>query len=343
VRNLTNDHGSQGDHMNIGITGGSGFIGRYIIEKLLEKGISQRIKNIDIVKPKFEVEVEFIHGDIRDKQKIDRFCEDLNCIIHLAAAHHDFGVSDEEYYDVNVNGTKILLAAMEKHKVDKLLFYSSVAVYGTQNLPADENTIPDPDNPYGTSKLAAERLIENWVNTETRRKAFIIRPSVVIGPRNEANMFFLIDQIFKGRYLFNFGNGRNIKSMANVKNLVDFTMHLLQTGFTNDVKYEILNYVDYPQLTSRESINIIHDEMGKKVPKIVIPLTVAAAIGKIFDLAILLSGKNLPISSARIKKIATTTHFEVHNLQAYKEAPNRSVESGIREMVRWYLNEYEYK
>jgi nucleoside-diphosphate-sugar epimerase len=343
LRKSINDPGLNGDYMNIGITGGSGFIGRYIIELLLEKGISKRIKNIDLEKPRFEAAIEFFHGDIRDEGKIDRFCEDLDCIIHLAAAHHDFGVSDEEYLDVNENGTKKLLAAMEKHRVDKVIFYSSVAVYGTRNLPADENRIPEPDNPYGASKLAAEHLVKNWVHTQAQRKAYIIRPSVVIGPRNEANMFFLIDQIFKGRYLFNFGNGKNIKSMANVKNLVEFTIDLVQTGFSDSVQCKVFNYVDYPQLTSRESITIIHDEMDKKIPKIVIPLAIATAIGKLFDFVILLSGKNLPISSARIKKIATTTHFEVQNLQVLKKIQKRSVESGIREMVRWYLDEYEHK
>ena len=337
------DQDSQGDYMNIGITGGSGFIGRYIIEMLLENGIARNIKNIDLEIPKFKAEIEFIHGDIRDKEQVDHFCKDLNCIIHLAAAHRDFGISDEEYFDINEKGTKKLIGTMEKYQVDKLIFYSSVAVYGTQNCPADEKTLPEPDNPYGASKLAAERLIIKWVNSKVQHKAFIIRPSVVIGPRNEANMFFLIDQIFKGRYLFNFGNGKNIKSMANVKNLVEFTLHLLQKGFTTDLNYQIFNYVDYPQLTSRESINIIHDEIGKRIPHLIIPLPIAVAIGKIFDLAIFLSGKNLPISSARIKKIAAKTHFEAHNLTVYQQTQKRNVESGIREMVRWYLNVYRHK
>jgi nucleoside-diphosphate-sugar epimerase len=335
--------GNRGELMNIGITGGSGFIGRYIIEALLAKGISQKIKNIDLEKARFEGPFEFIQGDIRDKEKIDLFCKDTDCVIHLAAAHHDFGVADEEYFDVNENGTENLLAAMEKYRVSKLIFYSSVAVYGTKNLPADEDTFPRPENPYGASKLAAEALIEKWASAQPDRKAFVIRPTVVIGPRNEANMFFLIDQIYKGRYLFNFGIGQNIKSMANVKNLTDFTLDLLQTGFSNDLQYEVFNYVDYPQLKSGESINIIHEELGRKAPKVTLPLSLAAAIGKIFDLAILISGKNLPISSARIRKIATTTHFETNKIRKNEMILKRSVENGIREMVQWYLEVYSDK
>jgi nucleoside-diphosphate-sugar epimerase len=215
-----------------------------------------------------------------------------------------------------------------------------VAVYGTKSIPADENIIPEPDNPYGKSKLAAERLIKKWVAAESRRKAFVVRPAVVIGPRNLANMFFLIDQIYKKRYLFNFGTGENIKSIAHVKNLTDFTLFLLRNELTGDERFNIFNYVDYPQLSIRENIKIIHEELGIVLPKVTIPLSLAVLIGTMFDIVIKVTGKNLPISSARLKKIATSTHFEAKNIKKVNFIPGRSIESGIREMVRWYLNDY---
>ena len=209
-------------NMKIGVTGGSGFIGQYIVETLENNSNTELLKIIDLEKPSFSGTFEFIHGDIRDDQMIDTFCRDIDFVIHLAAAHHDYGISEEEFFDVNESGTEKLLKAMTKHQIKNIIFYSSVAVYGTVSQPVDENTPPNPESPYGASKLAAEKKILDWIKHDKDRKAFIIRPTVVIGARNYANMYFLIDQISKNRYLFHFGNGTNIKSIACVRNLVKY-------------------------------------------------------------------------------------------------------------------------
>jgi len=323
--------------MNIGITGGSGFIGQYFIERLEKLSDCDNLKIIDIAKPVFSGNFSFIHGDIRDKSKIEDFCKGLDCVIHLAAAHHDFGITDEEYFDVNQKGTQILLEAMTNHGIDKLIFYSTVAVYGTKNLPANENTPPEPESPYGLSKLAAEKIILEWTNGQHTRKGIIIRPTVVIGARNLANMYFLIDQIYKNRYLFHFGKGTNIKSIAYVKNLVDFSLFLLFERISQIKQHVIFNYVDYPQLSFRDTVSIIHEEMGKPEPRLRIPLGLALSISKIFDMVIMFTGKNLPISSARLRKTASQTQFETIRIPDLQYQPGWNIVQGLREMVKWYL------
>ena len=324
--------------MKLGVSGGSGFIGQYIIETLQKNNTAKLQKIIDLEKPHFSGNFDFIHGDIRSKKLIDTFCKDLDYVIHLAASHHDFGVSDDEFFDVNEKGTQCLLEAMDKNQVKNLIFYSSVAVYGKANQSVDETTNPMPDSPYGASKLAAEKKIIDWVKKGESRKAFIIRPTVVIGARNKANMYFLIDQIYKKRYLFHFGNGTNIKSLTYVKNLVDFTIFLLLNGFNTVEKYEIFNYIDYPQLDFNKTVSIIHREMGKPEPRIRIPLTLALTLSKIFDLAIAVTGKNLPISSARLRKTAAQTKFETERVSEWNFFPKWSTEEGLKDMVNWYMN-----
>ncbi len=334
---IENIYDAEEEKMKIGITGGSGFIGQYFIERLENNKDIDELKIIDIAIPSFSGNFKFIRGDIRDKSKIQEFCEGLDCVIHLAAAHHDFGITDEEYFDVNQKGTQILLEAMTNQGIDKLIFYSTVAVYGTKNLPANENTPPAPESPYGASKLAAEKIILEWTNGQQTRKGIIIRPTVVIGARNLANMYFLIDQIYKNRYLFHFGKGTNIKSIAYVKNLVDFSLFLMFEKISQIKQYVIFNYVDYPQMSFRETISIIHEEMGKPEPRLRIPLRLALSISKIFDLVIILTGKNLPISSSRLRKTAAQTQFETIRVPDWQYQPGWNIVQGLREMVNWYL------
>ena len=108
-----------------------------------------------------------------------------------------------------------------------------------------------------------------------KRKSIIIRPTVVIGARNLANMYFLIDQIYKNRYLFHFGKGTNIKSIAYVNNLVAFSLFLLFEKLDQIKQYAISNYVDYPQMNFRQTISIIHKQLGKSEPRFRIPLNFA--------------------------------------------------------------------
>jgi GlcNAc-P-P-Und epimerase len=227
---------------------------------------------------------------------------------------------------------------MGTHDVKNLIFYSSVAIYGTKNLPADENSQPAPESAYGASKLAAEDCIIKWLAEQKERIAFIVRPTVVIGARNTANMYSLIDQIYRGRYKFHFGKGDNIKSLAFVRSLVSFTLNLMMNNWKKSNQYEIFNYIDYPQLTIGQTIDIIHAELGIKQPRLRLPLSFAISIGKLFDFIIMLTGQNLPISSARIKKISMSTHFEPSKVKKMGFMKQDFVVDGLKEMIEWYLS-----
>ncbi len=148
-------------------------------------------------------------------------------------------------------------------------------------------------------------------------------------------MYNLIDQIAKGRYI-NIGNGSNIKSVAYMENLVEaclFLVNKLSTGV------HIYNYADSPHLTTRELTKLIFTALGKRPPRVKIPLSVALLLGQPFDWAIRLTGKNLPISTARIKKFCTTTHHKSDKIFKEGFKPKFTIEEGLHKMVNWYLTE----
>ena len=311
------------------ITGGSGFIGYY-----LQQYIDKETTIYGLVEPEFTHSASYVKGDVRDREALTKALHGHDIIFHLAAKHYDFGISRSEYMNTNEGGAKALVQAAEETEVRRLVFFSSVAVYGDRDEPTTEETPLEPTNPYGESKLAAERVFLNWANKRLDRCLIIIRPTVVFGPRNRANMYNLIDQIAKGRYI-NIGNGSNIKSVAYVGNLVEASLFLVNK-LSNGV--HIYNYADSPHLTTGEITRIIFDALGKRPPRLKIPLSLALLIGQPFDWAIRLTGKNLPISTARIKKFCTSTHHKADKILKEGFRPQFTIEEGLHKMVGWYID-----
>lgn len=316
------------------LTGGSGFIGRFLVDRMrTEWGQEAAIRSIDLVEPEpgwpVERRPEHIAGDVRDRGACDRLCAGASLVIHLAAAHADFGISRSEYFDVNVEGTRTLLAAMADAGVRRLLFFSSVAVYGPRSEPTGIDAAPAPTTPYGESKLEAERLVRAWADDVPGRSATILRPAVVFGPGNRANMDRLIRQIAAGRYPVHLGRGDWIKSLVYVENLAAFTVELIRRG----VPDETLIYVDEPQLTVRVVVETIHQALGRRSPRMEVPVGLLALAAKPFDLAIRVTGRNLPVSTARVRKLATATHFVPNADVVQGFAPVCDLREGLRRTV----------
>jgi GlcNAc-P-P-Und epimerase len=311
------------------ITGGSGFIGTHFHNYIDQSYII----NLDLNKPADRIKSEYRKGDIRVKSDIETAVKgkSIDYIISLAAKHHDFGIGHDEYFDTNEDGTKILCSVASEYNIKKIVFYSSVAVYGIRPEISNENLKPAPDSPYGASKLAGEEVLKKWQSEDPSRTVIIIRPTIVFGAYNVANMFNLIRQI-DSRFYFHLGKADNIKSIAYVENLVQATLFIVekaQPGFC------IYNYADEPQLTTREIAKTISEHLRKKI-WLTIPKSLGIILGKPFDLAIKITGKNLPISSARIKKLSVSTHHSAQKLFSEGFKPKFSTYDGLRKMVEWF-------
>jgi GlcNAc-P-P-Und epimerase len=311
------------------ITGGSGFIGSHFHNVIAH----QELVNLDLI---FKHSATFVQGDIRKNEDFSKTLakHPIKCIIALAAKHHDFGIGHAEYFDTNEDGTRTMCEAASKYNIDEIVFYSSVAVYGMRTEVSSELLNPDPDSPYGASKLAGEKVLREWAAQKPSRKVLIIRPTVVFGANNKANMFNLIKQIDSGLY-FHIGKADNIKSIAYVENLVAATLYM-RTRIPAGVS--VYNYADEPQLTSRIIGDTIATALQKKI-RITLPKSIAGLLGLPFDMAIKLTNKNLPVSSARIKKLAAETHHSAQKIFDQGFKPVFSTTEGLIKMVAWYKAE----
>ena len=329
--------------MDILITGGSGFIGGFFHRELIARG--HRVVNLDLIDPTGPVaESAFIKGDVRDPDAVtaalNHFDKPVDRVVHLAAAHHDFGIDHDTYYDVNENGARVLTEQMDRAGVSDLTFYSTVAIYGNAPAPVTEDSPKDFFNPYGGSKWAGEKVFIAWCDKGAndrgaQRRCLTIRPTVTFGPTNFANMYSLIRQIDSGKYL-QFGPGTNIKSLSYVENIVDATLYLWD--YNGRANYDAYNWIDKPDLSSAGIAEVIFKSLGKPAPRNHLPLWLGLLAGLPFDIVIKLTGKNLPISTARIMKLfVAQSKYEADKVLATGYTPKTSLAEGIDRMVRWYL------
>ena len=170
--------------MSITIIGGSGFVGSFLIKELEGFNTLNLDKN-----PSPFYDKNTVIGDIRviDEIKIPK-CTDS--VVLLAAEHRDDVSPTTLYYDVNVQGTKNVLKAMDLAGVTNLIFTSSVAIYGLNKKNPNETNKEDPFNHYGKSKWEAELVIKEWYESDPNNKSVtILRPTVIFGERNRGNVY----------------------------------------------------------------------------------------------------------------------------------------------------------
>lgn len=291
--------------MFINVVGGSGFIGTVLVRRLLAK-------------TKFDIRIQdkqrsrlfqslVSYCDVRSPENLRLTISDDAVIVNLAAEHRD-DISPRSLYDeVNVQGAKNICEVARQKKITKIIFTSSVAVYGFADIGTDESGLINPFNDYGRTKWEAEKVYRSWQAEDTQNRTLvIIRPTVVFGERNRGNVFNLLKQIASGRFIM-VGNGKNRKSMAYVENVVAFIEHSL--NFKPGV--HTYNYIDKPDFTMNSLVSRVNKLLGRP-EKITfrLPYVLGLAIGKLFDFIAFVTRKKLAISSIRVKKFCANSVYE---------------------------------
>lgn len=295
--------------MKIALIGASGFVGTRLIELLKQN--SCELLNLDKQKSKFYPEVTTI-ANVLDKEKITSLLKGTDVVVLLAAEHRDDVSPTSLYYDVNVGGMKNTLDAMEANGVKRIVFTSSVAVYGLNKENPNEKHDKDPFNHYGKSKWEAEQVLQEWYKTHPDWNINILRPTVIFGERNRGNVYNLLKQISGGKFLM-VGKGNNKKSMAYVGNIVAFIKFLIEN---KKVGYDAYNYIDKPDFTMNELVNHVSKVLKRHIPATHLPFWLGMMGGYCFDALAFVTKKKLAVSSVRVKKFCATTQFDATKVQS---------------------------
>ena len=311
--------------MKVSVIGGSGFVGSNLSKLFKKKNIDFQI--FDIAPSKFFPE-KYIYGDIRNNEELKQI-SDSDILINLAAVHRDDVRPLSLYDEINVEGSRNICELAKKNNINKIIFTSSVAVYGFAKPNTNEDGAINYFNDYGRTKYLAEEVFIEWYKEDPlNRTLVIIRPTVIFGKGNRGNVYNLLNQINSKKFAM-FGKGDNVKSMAYVKNVAAFINHSLsfEQGF------HIYNYIDKPDMSMNELISITRKVLFNK-PNVGfrMPAFIGKLIGLIADIISVVMKKNLPISSIRVKKFLSTTQFDSSIKRTNFTAPY-SLEEGLKKTL----------
>ena len=312
--------------MKILVAGGSGFVGSRLIPELQSRGHEVRCYDL-VINPDFaEITTQ---GDVRDLAAFTAVGCDCDVIVNLAAQHRDDVRPLSLYDSVNVGGAKNTVEVARACGISRIVFTSTVAVYG---LDAGESVETDPVNPfneYGRSKLTAEEVFRAW-QKETGADLTIVRPCVIFGEKNRGNVYTLMRQIHSGKFL-SVGDGTNRKSIAYVGNVAAF----LADQVENSHGYQLFNYADKPDLTTNELVTTIRSALDRhRFQGLRLPLWLGLVGGYTFDALAVLIRRPLPISSVRIRKFAASTIVATKALEESGFERPFAIDEALRRPVR---------
>ena len=264
------------------VTGGAGFIGGHLAERLVRAGQSVRI--LDNFSSGREVNlrgwgdrVEILRGDIRDAAAVARAMSGVRVVFHFAALPSvPKSVADPlTSHDININGTLNILIAARDAGVQRVVFSSSSAVYGdSPELPKREDMKPTPISPYGLHKLVGEQYGELFSRTYGLQTVSL-RYFNVYGPRQDPQSEYaaaiprFITALLAGKTPTVFGDGEQTRDFTYVANVVDANLAAAKAGL--EAVGQTFNVAGGRRISVNELIATINDILGSAIVPVYAP------------------------------------------------------------------------
>ena len=312
--------------MRILVTGGAGFIGSHLVEKLLAAGhdvvvlddfndfYDPQIKHANIAG--FARDVTVYHVDLRDSESVRNLFhrEKVDAIAHLAARA---GVRPSIqhprlYYDTNVTGTLHLLEAARVTGIERFIFASSSSVYGASKaIPFSEDEhLSQTISPYAATKVAGEFLCSTYSHLYNLR-VVALRYFTVYGPRQRPDLAIhqFTRRIYAGQPIDQFGDGSTRRDYTYIEDVIQGTMAALEY---EGPLFDIFNLGESETIQLRDLIVAIEDALGKR-----------AKINQLSE-----QPGDMPLTCADISK--------ARKLLGYK--PTAKFSDGLPKFIDWFLH-----
>jgi len=305
--------------------GGTGFIGSHVAMEWLRENLASKVVLVDLNPPRVEPwtaalrhelqtgRAEFVHWDVRQPIP-ESLLPKADLIFNLAAVHREPGHEPHEYFETNLKGAENVCAWAVAAGCNRMVFTSSIAPYGPCDEMKDEESLPVPDSPYGSSKLAAEKIHLTWQAGCSCRKLLTLRPGVVFGPGEGGNVTRLIRSVVKGYFVYT-GNRQTRKAGGYVKELCGVIRFGLNHQDVSGEAVTLLNVSFDPPPTLEDYVLSIKAVAGIRRLSLNLPRAVLLGIAYPIHTVASLLGIRQPFNPVRVRKLFRSTSIDAKGLR----------------------------
>ena len=322
------------------VNGASGFVGRALVEHLAQGGsrgwaVSRAGVASDATGWTGKKREEVLAGDGLGLPT------GSPCLVHLEVKHHVPNPTSKDlatFRKVNVDGLRRWLTWCGENGIHRVISFSSIKAVAARESVIDETAMGPGDSPYGASKWEAEQVLAKWVAEDSSRSGLVLRPAVIYGPGNLANMYSFVEAIHRGRF-FLVGSSENVKSLVSLRNVVSsvsFLANLMEPGCT------IYNLVDAESFSVSGLARMIRETLGSDRSMRSLPVWCAKCCALVGDVIAGVIGR-APLTSQRLKALTETTAFSSEKLKRAGFVHPQTTQEGLGELVDWYLKEGKNK
>jgi len=325
--------------------GGTGFIGTHVAQHWMREGLGAKIVLVDQQPPRQDPyaallqqgltkgQVEFVCWDVRREIPGSLLPAQADLIFNLAAVHREPGHQPHEYFETNLRGAENVCAWGAAAGCSKMVFVSSISPYGPSEERRDEGSIPVPETPYGSSKLAAEKIHLAWQAGCRNRRLLILRPGVVFGPGEGGNVTRLIRSLVRGYFAY-MGNRQTRKAGGYVKELCRVMQFGLEQLERSGQSAMLLNFSMNPTATVEEFVSAIQKVAGLRRRPLNVPRGLLLSIAYPVDGVARMFGIRQPISPVRVRKLYRSTWIDPKGLRELGYAWQYSLEEAFLDWKR---------
>jgi len=316
------------------VTGGSGFTGSHLCRILVDKGyrVKALVRSTSSKEHLQKLGVDLVHGDLTNLPRDNGVFKDVDVVFHVAAAYRQEGISKEQFWKVNVDGTHALLDAAKEHGIKRFVHCSTVGVQGEiKHPPAKESDPYQPGDHYQESKMEGEKLALGFFDAHDM-EGVVVRPVGIYGP-GDTRFLKLFKFIHNGKFRM-IGSGDVLYHLTFVEDLVQ---GIILAGEKDAAVGNIYTIGGEEYLTLKELVKMIAQILNKPVPNKHLPLAPVYLAATVCEAICRPLGIEPPIYRRRLDFFTKDRAFDIS--KAKKELdyePKIPLQQGLKITAEWY-------
>ena len=323
--------------MNILVTGGTGFTGGHLCQRLVGQGhhvrtLSRRGSAVELLE---QMGVEIIPGDLGDPAAIATAVQGVQSVYHIAALYRQQKGDPRQFWQINTEAVEHLLAAAVHSGVRRFVQCSTVGVHGhIAHPPATEATPYHPGDLYQESKLAGELIAQRYMR-EGQIGVTIFRPAAIYGPR-DLRFLKLFRAIQKRRFVM-LGSGTVTYHLVYIEGLID---GIVACGTHDQAIGQIYILGGETYVPLNQLVAMIAEELQVPKPQIRIPLWPVYGMGYVCEVLCKPFGIEPPLYRRRIDFFKKSRAFDISKAKhELGFRPKVSLKEGLHRTAQWYIEQ----